>query len=342
MNKGIILLTGGAGYIGSHTFIELLAAGYRVISIDNFSNSSPDRLAHITEITGKDAKNYPIDLCNEADLRAVFKKHPDIIGVIHFAAFMSVEESVKNPLKYYYNNLNSLLNILKISEEYGVANIVYSSSCSVYGNPTQLPVSEATPLQKAASPYAQTKLIGEQMIQDFAKNSHANFVMLRYFNPVGAHLSGKNGEYPSNKPYNLLPIIVETAAGIRPSFTIYGHDYPTKDGTCLRDYIHVSDIARAHIAALEFLAEQKNTEKVEIFNLGTGEGITVKEIVDAFEKVNEIALNYTIGEKREGDVAAVYADNTRAKKLLGWKPEVNLEDMMRSAWKWQQELMNKK
>jgi UDP-glucose 4-epimerase len=337
--KPFIIITGGAGYIGSHTLIELTFAGYEVISIDNFSNASPLRIQLVAEITGKTIKNYPIDLCDYSEVRRVFTKYPQAVGVIHFAAYMSVEESVQNPLKYYDNNLNSLRNVLAISEEMGIKNIVYSSSCSVYGNPEISPVSEQTPLQSATSPYAETKLVGEKMIADFAKVSHANFIILRYFNPVGAHLSGKNGEFPSRKPYNLLPVIVEVAAGIRASFTIYGQDYPTKDGTCVRDYIHVSDIARAHISALVYIMAHKNTEQVEVFNLGTGKGVSVQEIVNAFESVNHIQLNYQIGERRAGDVVAVYADNSRAAALLGWSPQVNLEEMMQSAWKWQQFLM---
>ncbi|MBX7240267.1 MAG: UDP-glucose 4-epimerase GalE [Bacteroidia bacterium] len=340
--KPLILVTGGTGYIGSHTVIELMQAGYEVVSIDNYSNSSPDRIQRIYDITGQILTNYPVDLCNQDDTRAVFLKHRNIKGIIHFAAFMSVEESVMNPLKYYHNNLESLGNILSLSRQFGVKNIVYSSSCSVYGNVEKLPVTEETPLQKAVSPYANTKLIGEQMIQDFAGSSKGmNFVMLRYFNPVGAHISGKNGEYPGNKPFNLLPIMVEVADGTRRELTVYGTDYDTRDGTCIRDYIHVSDIASAHIQALEYMFEGKNQQKVEIFNLGSGNGVTLREMIHAFEKVNNVALNYTFGDRREGDVAAIYSDSTKAETRLGWKSRYSLRDMVESAWKWQQVLKQK-
>ncbi len=333
-NKPLILVTGGTGYIGSHAVIELIKAGYDVISIDNYSNSSPDRIQRIFDITGLTLTNYPVDLCNLQETREIFLKHKNIQGIIHFAAFMSVEESVMNPLKYYHNNLESLGNILLLSEQYGIKNLVYSSSCSVYGNVEKLPVTEDAPLQKAVSPYANTKLIGEQMIHDFAKKGTAQFILLRYFNPVGAHISGKNGEYPSNKPFNLLPIMVEVAEGTRQKLTVFGTDYDTRDGTCVRDYIHVSDIAEAHILALSFLFEQKNTSSVEIFNLGSGNGVTLKEIIDTFESVNQLSLNYEFGPKREGDVAAVYADCHKANRLLGWNPKFTLRDMMESAWKW--------
>lgn len=337
-----ILITGGTGYIGSHTAIELLQdAKYEVISIDNFSNSSPHRLDSIKAITGKALQNYAIDLCDLAATEAVFAAHKDIVGVIHFAAFMSVEESVQNPLKYYHNNLNSLINVLTCCEKFGIQNVVYSSSCSVYGNVEKLPVSEDTPLQTAQSPYANTKLIGEQIIQDFVKNKEIKAVFLRYFNPVGAHISGLNGEYPSNKPFNLLPIVVEVAAGIRKNFSIYGTQYPTRDGTCLRDYIHVSDIARAHTHALSFLLENTNISPIEIFNVGSGEGVTVQEIVDAFENVNGLKLTYQYGPARAGDVAAVYADNTKIRKVLGWHTQYTLADMVASAWQWQLHLQSK-
>lgn len=337
-----ILITGGTGYIGSHTAIELLQdTRYEVISIDNFSNSSPERLDNIAHITGKTLQNYAIDLCDFAAVESVFAAHQDIVGVIHFAAFMSVEESVQNPLKYYHNNLNSLINVLTCCEKFGVQNVVYSSSCSVYGNVEKLPVSEETPLQPAQSPYANTKLIGEQMIQDFVKNRNIKAIFLRYFNPVGAHISGRNGEYPSNKPFNLLPIVVEVAAGIRKNFSIYGTKYPTRDGTCLRDYIHVSDIAAAHIHALSFLLENKQQVKIEVFNVGSGDGVTVQEMVDAFENVNQLKLTYQYGEARAGDVAAVYADNTKIRNLLKWEIKYNLADMVASAWQWQVYLQQK-
>lgn len=336
-----ILVTGGTGYIGSHTVIELMTAGYEVISIDNYANSSPDRIRRIREITGQTLLNYPIDLCDMEATSEVFQKHTDIEGIIHFAAFMSVEESVKHPLKYYHNNLESLHTILSLSKRFGIKHLVYSSSCSVYGNVTRLPVTEFTPLQAAVSPYANTKLIGEQIIEAVAATEiSTNFVLLRYFNPVGAHISGKNGEYPGNKPFNLLPIMVEVADGTRQEFTVYGTDYETRDGTCVRDYIHVSDIASAHILALQYLFEGKNTERIEVFNLGSGNGVTIREMIEAFETVNQLKLRYQFGAKRTGDVAAIYADCTKANKVLGWIPRFTLNDMVKSAWLWQQTLNN--
>lgn len=342
-SKPKILITGGAGYIGSHTAIELLESGkYEVISVDNFSNSDEKRIERVQKITGKILQNYVVDVCDANALRGIFEQHSDIEGVIHFAAYMSVAESVANPLKYYHNNLVSLINILACCEAYKVKHFVFSSSCSVYGNVAQLPVTEATPLVKAESPYANTKLISEQMLHDFCKNVPINCIFLRYFNPVGAHISGLNGEYPSNKPNNLLPIVVEVAAGVRKQMTIFGADLPTFDGTCVRDYIHVTDVATAHILALDYLSAGKNEEKLEIFNLGTGKGVSVKQIVESFERVNNLKLNYEYGPARAGDVVAVYADCTKATEKLGWTPQYDMEAMMASAWKWQQQLISEK
>jgi UDP-glucose 4-epimerase len=334
-----VLITGGCGYIGSHTIIEFLAeTNYEIISVDNLSNSSLTTLNRIEQISGKRIKNYAIDLCDSVQVEKLFAKYPDLVGVIHFAAFKAVPESVSNPLKYYHNNITSVINLLQCCEKYQVNNFIFSSSCSVYGNVSQLPVNEETILQKAESPYAYTKQIGEAMLQDFVKNNAMQVVALRYFNPVGAHISGLNGEDPINKPTNLVPVITRTAAKIQESFTVFGSDYPTRDGSCIRDYVHVSDIAQAHLLALKFLVEKRNSNAYEVFNLGTGEGVTVLEAINAFQKVSGITPNYKIGERRAGDVEAIYSHTAKSEQVLGWKPKFNIEDMMLSAWKWQQEL----
>ncbi len=332
-----ILITGGTGYIGSHTAIELLQnTQYEVISIDNFVNSSPETVQRVSEITGKNWKNYPIDLCDFAATKQVFAENPDITGIIHFAAFKSVGESVEFPLNYYANNVISLINILRLCEEFGVKNVVFSSSCSVYGNIEKMPVTEETPIAKAECPYANTKVIGEQMIHDFVKNNDIHAVILRYFNPVGAHISAKIGENPINKPNNLVPVITQTAIGKIPKLRVFGGDYPTRDGSCVRDYIHVSDIANAHTKAIDFLQARKGQHQVETFNLGTGEGITVLEAIQAFETVSGQKLNYEIGARRAGDVVTIYADCTKSMQVLGWQPQYGILEMMQTAWKWEQ------
>ncbi|MFL5763467.1 MAG: UDP-glucose 4-epimerase GalE [Bacteroidia bacterium] len=335
-----IVVTGGAGYIGSHTIIQLLqTTGFRVVSIDNYSNSSPDTFRRIEMITGKKVINHDIDLCDAEKTDAFFRNSPPVRGIIHFAAFKAVGESVQDPKKYYHNNINSLLNILDCTVKYKVPNFIFSSSCSVYGNIDQLPVKEDTPLGKAESPYAYTKQAGEEILKDYAKaNPALNTIALRYFNPVGAHLSGLIGESSINKPSNLVPVITQTAIGKIPQMTVFGKDYPTRDGTCIRDYIHVTDIADAHVKAIDFLEQKKSSSNFSIFNLGTGKGVTVLEAIRSFEKVSGKKLNYTIGEKRKGDVAAIYSDNTFTEKNLGWKPSLSLDDMMSSAWKWELEL----
>ncbi|HEY0030186.1 MAG TPA: UDP-glucose 4-epimerase GalE [Bacteroidia bacterium] len=334
-----ILVTGGAGYIGSHTIVELLSTtGFNVVSIDNYSNSSAETLDRIEKITGKKIKNYDIDICNKPLLDNVFEEEKSIVGIIHFAAFKAVGESVENPQKYYNNNINSLLNILDCSIKYSVQNFIFSSSCSVYGNLGELPVKESTPLGKAESPYAYTKQAGEEILKDYAKAyAQIQTIALRYFNPVGAHISGLIGESPINKPSNLVPIITNTAIGKIAQMTIYGSDYPTRDGTCIRDYVHVSDIATAHIKALQFLIDGKNTSNFSIFNLGTGKGVSVLEAIAAFEKISGRKLSYKIGPKREGDVGAIYSDNANTEKALQWTPVFTLDDMMSSAWKWELE-----
>lgn len=338
-NSKTILVTGGGGYIGSHTIIELLTTtDYNVISADNFSNSSAKTFDRIEKITGKKVKNYNVDLCDLSAAGSIFETEKNISGVIHFAAFKSVPESVSNPHKYYHNNINSLLNILECCLKHNVSDLIFSSSCSVYGNIDQLPVRENTPLSKAESPYAYTKQVGEIILSDYAKAfPQIKIVALRYFNPVGAHISGKIGESPLNKPNNLVPIITNTAIGKIPSMTVYGHDYPTRDGTCIRDYIHVTDIATAHIKAFDYLSSRKYSVNYNIFNLGTGEGVSVLEAIRAFERVSGQKLNYKIGEKRAGDVGAIYSDTSLSEKELGWKPQFSLEQMMETAWKWELE-----
>jgi UDP-glucose 4-epimerase len=332
-----ILVTGGAGYIGSHTIIELLSTtGYRIISTDNFTNSSEKTFDRIEEITGKRVKNYPVDLCDLKAAKRIFNQEKNIHGIIHFAAFKSVGESVENPYKYYHNNINSLLNILECCLEFNVSNFIFSSSCAVYGNITELPVKESTPIGKAESPYAYTKQAGEEIVKDYAKAfSRIQTVALRYFNPVGAHVSGLIGESPINKPSNLVPVITNTAIGKTDQMTVLGNDYPTRDGTCIRDYIHVTDIATAHIRALNYLIEKKQKTNFSVFNLGTGNGVSVLEAIHAFEKVSGRKLNYKIGPKRKGDVIAIYSDTSLSESELHWKTKFSLEEMMETAWKWE-------
>ena len=343
-SKNTILVTGGAGYIGSNTIIELLeTTDFNVVSIDNYSNSSAKTFDRIEQITGKKIHNHEIDICNKQVLEKIFENDKTIIGIIHFAAFKAVGESVSNPQKYYHNNINSLLNVLDCCIKYDIPNIIFSSSCSVYGNISELPVKETTPIGKAESPYAYTKQIGEEILKDYAKaNSHLQTIALRYFNPVGAHISGLNGELSINKPSNLVPIITNTAIGKIKQMTVFGKDYPTRDGTCIRDYVHVSDIACAHIKALNHLIEKANTSNFSIFNLGTGHGVSVMEAIQSFEKISGEKLNFIIGPKREGDVGAIYSDNTFVAKILNWLPKYNLEDMMKSAWKWELNLKKQK
>jgi UDP-glucose 4-epimerase len=336
-----IIITGGAGYIGSHTIIELLNnTTYNIVSIDNFSNSSADSYNRIKSITNKNIQNLNFDLCDYTELQNQLSKINNIAGIIHFAAYKSVPESVENPLLYYHNNITSLTNILKFAEQNKIKNFIFSSSCSVYGNADELPVTEQTPLKKAESPYGHTKQIGEEIIEFFAKaNPSFKAVLLRYFNPVGAHMSGITGESPLGKPNNLVPIITQTAVG-KNSLTVFGNDYNTRDGYCIRDYIHVSDIADAHVKALNYLIENKNKKNVSLFNLGTGNGVSVLEAITSFEKVSNTKLKYKVGPRRAGDVVAVYANNNFAKSELNWKPKYSLDDMMLSAWKWQQNIDN--
>ncbi|MBK6382944.1 MAG: UDP-glucose 4-epimerase GalE [Chitinophagaceae bacterium] len=330
-----ILVTGGCGYIGSHTIVDLIENGYEVISVDNNSRSSDNVLKGIEQITGKKVKNYKVDLCNFDDTFAIFQENEDINGIIHFAAYKSVGESVKKPLMYFENNLTSLINVLKCVQEFQTPNFVFSSSCSVYGNPDEIPVTEKTVPKPAESPYGYTKQMGEQIVNEFAKNSGTQSILLRYFNPAGAHPSIAIGEMPIGKPENLIPAITQTAIGRIPKMFVHGTDYPTRDGSCIRDYIHICDLANAHTLSLKYLEEAKNNNLCEVFNLGSGNGVSVLEAIHAFEKVSDLKLNYELGPRRPGDVIAVYANNDLAKELLGWNPRFSIEDMLSTAWKWE-------
>ena len=328
-----ILVTGGAGYIGSHTVVELMKANYDVIIVDNFSNSNPVYLNKIfklcNELVGKSPMFYNRDC--RSSLIDILSTHK-VDGLIHFAAHKAVGESVNKPLEYYDNNINSLMSILNDCKNFGIKNIVFSSSCSLYGDVEQLPVDELTPISNPQSPYAYTKLVGERIISDFCRvNPEIKAVALRYFNPVGAHESGLIGEYPISKPNNIIPVICNSVSGNE--MTVFGNDYDTKDGSCIRDYIHVSDIANAHYLAVEYMMN-KMTDNFDIFNLGSENGVSVLELINEFEKINLVKVNYKIGNKRPGDVIKIYSDSTKAKNELGWITKYKIEDMVTSAWKW--------
>ena len=331
-----VLVTGGCGYIGSHTIIDLIDHGFEVISVDNLVNYNEEPLRGIAEITGRQVTNYTVDLCDKEAARQIFTDHPDIEGIIHFAALKAVGESVEQPIRYLHNNVNSLLNMLTLAQENGVHNFIFSSSCSVYGNATALPVTETTPLKAAESPYARTKQMGEQMIADVCQ-AFPTFkaILLRYFNPAGAHPSALVGESPVNKALNLVPVITETAIGRREKVTVFGDDYNTRDGSCIRDYIHVMDLANAHTKALQYLFEDRNEEACEVFNLGIGEGVSVLEAINAFEKVTQQKLNYELGPRRPGDVVAIYSNYHKAAEKLGWSPQYGIEEIMQTAWEWE-------
>jgi UDP-glucose 4-epimerase len=332
-----ILVTGGLGFIGSHTVVELQNEGYEVVIIDDLSNSSIKVLDGITAITGKKPIFEKLDLKERSDVEAFFKKHNDIKGVIHFAASKAVGESVREPLMYYENNIGTLVYILKELKKLPAASFIFSSSCTVYGQADELPITENAPVKQAESPYGNTKQIGEEIISDTCKVTPSiKAIALRYFNPVGAHESGKIGELPIGVPQNLVPFITQTAIGIREQLSVFGDDYPTPDGTCIRDYIHVVDLAKAHVVALKRLLENKNKSNFETFNLGTGTGSSVLEVIHSFERVSGEKLNYKIVSRREGDVISAYAETTKANKELGWKSGLNLDDAMRSAWNWEQ------
>jgi len=331
-----ILVTGGTGYIGSHTAVELQNAGYEVIIIDNFSNSSIEVLDGIEKITGIRPGFEQFDLIDKEKVDTFFEKYPKIEAIIHFAAFKAVGESVAHPLKYYRNNLNSLVNILDAMDRYHVPGIVFSSSCTVYGQPESLPVTEDAPIVKANSPYGNTKQISEEIIQDTLLSCpELKAIALRYFNPVGAHPTAFIGELPLGVPQNLVPFITQTAAGLRKQLSVFGNDYNTPDGTAIRDYIHVVDLAKAHVIAVERLVESKNKKPFEVFNLGTGNGLSVLDVVNSFQRVSGQKLNYKIVERRPGDVEKVYADTSFANEELGWKAESTLDEILASAWKWE-------
>ena len=333
-----ILVTGGLGFIGSHTVVELQNEGFEVIAIDNLSNSSIEVLDGIEKITGKKPIFENIDLREKLAVQNFFKKNNDIAGVIHFAASKAVGESVEKPLLYYENNINSLVYILQEMTNLPQANFIFSSSCTVYGQAKKMPITEDASIQPANSPYGNTKQIGEEIINDVVKVTNINSVLLRYFNPIGAHSSAEIGELPLGIPQNLVPFITQTALGLRKELSVYGNDYPTPDGTCIRDYIHVVDVAKAHVIALQRLLNKQNNDKVEIFNLGTGNGSSVLEVIQAFEKVSGQKLPYKIVPRRSGDVISAYADTAKANKILGWNAELSLEDSLASAWKWEQKV----
>jgi len=336
-----ILVTGGLGFIGSHTVVELQNEGFEVVAIDNLSNSSIDVLDGIERITQKKPLFENIDLRDKLAVQDFFKKHQDIAGVIHFAASKAVGESVENPLLYYENNINSLVYLLQELQKKPESYFIFSSSCTVYGQAEKMPITENAPVQQAMSPYGNTKQIGEEIITDVAKVSNINSILLRYFNPIGAHDSAEIGELPIGVPQNLVPFITQTAYGLREKLAVFGNDYPTIDGTAVRDYIHVVDLAKAHVVALKRLLNKQNTDKVETFNLGTGKGSSVLEVIKAFEKVSGQKLNYQIVGRREGDITEAYANTEKANSILGWKTALSLEDALASAWKWENKVRNK-
>lgn len=334
-----ILVTGGLGFIGSHTVVALQDRGFDVIIADNLSNSSLDVLGGITKITKSSPEFENIDLREKDVVKDFFERHPEIEGVIHFAASKAVGESVENPLLYYENNISSLIYLLQELKEKDRARFIFSSSCTVYGQADELPIAESAQVKKAESPYGNTKQIGEEIISDTCRVSpQLDAISLRYFNPIGAHPSGNIGELPIGTPQNLVPFITQTAIGKREELTVYGDDYPTDDGTCIRDYIHVMDLAKAHVIALERLLEDDRKENFEVFNLGTGKGNSVLEVIKSFEKVSGEKLKYRIGPRREGDITAAYADNRKATEVLNWSCEYSLDQALESAWKWERKI----
>ncbi len=340
MSKGTILVTGGTGYIGSHTTVELINAGYQVVSMDNLSNSNIRVLDGIQAITGVRPTFYEADCNDEKAVERIFSAHPDIVGVIHFAASKAVGESVQQPLKYYRNNLLSLIVMLEAMERHGTKGIVFSSSCTVYGQPEVLPVTEDAPVQTALSPYGNTKQINEEILRDaiYAGASY-KAILLRYFNPIGAHPSALIGELPLGVPQNLIPFLTQTAAGIRPELSVFGDDYNTPDGSCIRDYINVVDLARAHVIAVErMIDESKGSERLETFNVGTGRGVSVLELINTFEEVTGVKVPHKIVGRREGDIEQVWANPKKANEVLGWTARETLGDTLRSAWAWQERL----
>lgn len=336
-----VLVTGGLGYIGSHTVVELQNEGFKVIVIDDLSNSSKDVLDGIKAITNTTPKFEEIDLKEKLKVQDFFNRHQDIDGVIHFAASKAVGESVTKPLMYYENNISTLVYVLQEMKKLNKQNFIFSSSCTVYGQADDLPINEDAPIKPAESPYGNTKQIGEEIINDVCKVSALKAVALRYFNPIGAHASSQIGELPIGVPQNLVPFITQSAIGLRGELQVFGDDYPTPDGTCIRDYIHVVDLAKAHVIALRRLLEDKNEGNYETFNIGTGTGTSVLEVINSFEKISNQKLEYKIANRRSGDVISAYADTFKANKVLGWKAELTLDDAMRSAWRWEQNIRNK-
>ena len=338
--KQTILVTGGTGFIGSHTSVELIQAGYDVVIVDNLSNSKVEVLDGIEQITGVRPAFEQVDLRDAEATENVFKKYPSISGIIHFAASKAVGESVEKPLLYYRNNIVSLINLLECMPKYDVKGIIFSSSCTVYGQPTKenLPVTEEAPIQKALSPYGNTKQINEEIIHDYIHSgANVKAVILRYFNPIGAHPSALIGELPNGVPMNLIPFVTQTAIGVRKELKIFGNDYDTPDGTCIRDYIYVVDLAKAHVKAMQRVLDE-DTEAVEVFNIGTGNGVSTLEVVEGFEKATGVKVNWTYAPRREGDIEKVWGNVDKANKVLGWKADTPLEDVLRSAWKWQLKL----
>ena len=339
--KETILVTGGTGFIGSHTTVELIQNGYNVVIVDNLSNSNASVVDGIEKITGVRPEFEKVDCCDYAAMENVFEKHKGISGIIHFAASKAVGESVQKPLLYYRNNINSLINLLELMPKHGVKGIIFSSSCTVYGQPSaeNLPVTEEAPMQKALSPYGNTKQVNEEIIQDYIHSgAPIKSIILRYFNPIGSHPSALIGELPSGVPMNLIPFVTQTAIGIREELKIFGNDYNTPDGTCIRDYIDIMDLAKAHVKAMERILNENGTDLVEVFNIGTGKGLSTLQIVEGFEKATGVKLNWHYAPRREGDIEKVWANPHKANTVLGWKASVDIEDTLRSAWKWQQKL----
>ncbi len=337
-----ILVTGGLGFIGSHTVVELQNEGFEVVIIDNLSNSSVEVLDGISAITSIKPHFEKLDLKVKQDVKRFFEKHNDIAGVIHFAASKAVGESVNEPLMYYENNINTLVYVLQELSKLSLQNFIFSSSCTVYGQADELPITENAPVKPAESPYGNTKQIGEEIIRDTCKvNEKLNSIALRYFNPIGAHSTTEIGELPLGVPQNLVPFITQTGIGMREQLSVFGGDYATPDGTCVRDYIHVVDLAKAHVVALQRLLAGKNDSNYEFFNLGTGKGSSVLDAIKSFERVSNKALKYQIVDRREGDITSAYAETSKAKNVLGWKTELTLDDAMASAWKWEQKIRNK-
>ena len=337
MNK--ILVTGGLGYIGSHVVVELQNKGYEVVIIDDLSNSSLEVLDSIFEITGIKPTFEKIDLKEKRLVIEFFNRHSDLNGIIHFAASKAVGESVNDPLKYYENNIHSLVYILQKLNNLAAPKLIFSSSCTVYGQADQLPISENASIKEPESPYGNTKKIGEQIIKDSCKaNASLQTIVLRYFNPIGAHASANIGELPIGTPQNLVPFITQTGIGIREKLSIFGNDYPTPDGTCIRDYIHVVDLAKAHVVAMERLLDKKNSQNYEVYNIGTGKGSSVLEVVEAFETVSGVKLNYAFAERRVGDIISAFADTRKANNVLGWKSELTLKEALASAWEWEKKI----